>query len=606
MSEIAAYLRSLPSVRQRSNLVYEAAIRGELTNFTLDLNKLPAVVDYVSFLIERDFRENYSSIPPHGRWQNFNVGGRDRINEMVGRWTATSSDEITRRMVDLFVISVLLDAGSGSKWTYTEKDSNYIGGRSEGLAVATYHLFLSGLLSSDPNVKEQVDAKALKSLDRLKVLEFMQHSESNSLAGAEGRVELLVRLGYALDANPAYFGVNGRPGNMFGETELLYYLLQHSNTLSTEEKHSVSVEVVWQVLMDGLAAVWPASRTVVDDVSIGDAWPCSSLSFRPDYADTIVPFHKLSQWLCYSILVPLELYGNLSFTCKELLTGLPEYRNGGLFVDYGVLTLKSSVKERGLANYKVFGITQEDQNVPIFQGEDDVIVEWRAMTICLLDRLLPLVNFKLKTELSLAQLLESGSWKGGRETAAARRPHSKVLFLHTHISIMYKSGTKNSTAVRRLMQEYKQLINESPDGISAGPIDEDNFFEWECLIQGPEDTPYEGGVFPATLSFPKDYPLSPPTMKFTCEIFHPNVYKDGTVCISILHPPGDDPNMYESASERWSPIQSVEKILISVMSMLAEPNDESGANIDACKIWRNDRTAYNKIVRANVRKTLGL
>lgn len=159
------------------------------------------------------------------------------------------------------------------------------------------------------------------------------------------------------------------------------------------------------------------------------------------------------------------------------------------------------------------------------------------------------------------------------------------------------SGAKSSTAVRRLMTEYKQLLNDPPEGISAGPVTEDDFFTWECLVQGPEDTPYEGGLFPASLVFPNDYPLSPPVMKFTCPIFHPNgklrfrtthsqsvlmpVYKDGTVCISILHPPGDDPNMYESASERWSPIQSVEKILISVMSMLAEPNDESGANVDA-------------------------
>jgi len=95
-------------------------------------------------------------------------------------------------------------------------------------------------------------------------------------------------------------------------------------------------------------------------------------------------------------------------------------------------------------------------------------------------------------------------------------------------------------------------------------------------------------------------------MKFTCEMFHPNVYKDGTVCISILHSPGDDPNQYEDASERWSPIQSVEKILISVMSMLAEPNDESGANIDASKIWRDDRKEYKKRVRACARKALGL
>jgi ubiquitin-conjugating enzyme E2 G2 len=95
-------------------------------------------------------------------------------------------------------------------------------------------------------------------------------------------------------------------------------------------------------------------------------------------------------------------------------------------------------------------------------------------------------------------------------------------------------------------------------------------------------------------------------MKFTCPIFHPNVYEDGTVCISILHAPGDDPNMYESASERWSPIQSVEKILISVMSMLAEPNDESGANIDASKMWRENRDQFNRIVRKNVRESLGL
>ncbi|CAJ0759001.1 10842_t:CDS:2, partial [Entrophospora sp. SA101] len=119
-------------------------------------------------------------------------------------------------------------------------------------------------------------------------------------------------------------------------------------------------------------------------------------------------------------------------------------------------------------------------------------------------------------------------------------------------------------------------------------------------------TPYEGGIFSATLRFPTDYPLSPPSMKFTCEMFHPNVYQDGLVCISILHPPGEDPNMYESSAERWSPVQSVEKILLSVVSMLAEPNDESGANIEACKIWRTDREEYNRIVKNIVKRSLGI
>ncbi|RKO89085.1 ubiquitin-conjugating enzyme E2 [Blyttiomyces helicus] len=156
------------------------------------------------------------------------------------------------------------------------------------------------------------------------------------------------------------------------------------------------------------------------------------------------------------------------------------------------------------------------------------------------------------------------------------------------------------------MTEYKELTVNAPEGITAGPISEDNFFEWEALIAGPEGTPYEGGIFSATLSFPKDYPLSPPVMKFTCPMFHPNVYTDGTVCISILHAPGDDPNMYESASERWSPVQSVEKILLSVVSMLAEPNDESGANIEASKMFRVDRKQFEEIVRQNTLKTLGL
>lgn len=126
-----------------------------------------------------------------------------------------------------------------------------------------------------------------------------------------------------------------------------------------------------------------------------------------------------------------------------------------------------------------------------------------------------------------------------------------------------------STALKRLMTEYRELALNPPDGITAGPLSEDNYFEWEALIAGPEETPYAGGMFAARISFPRDYPLNPPKMRFTGLMYHPNIYKDGRVCISILHAPGDDPLMYELASERWSPVQSVEKILLSVVSMLA-------------------------------------
>lgn len=163
-----------------------------------------------------------------------------------------------------------------------------------------------------------------------------------------------------------------------------------------------------------------------------------------------------------------------------------------------------------------------------------------------------------------------------------------------------------STAQKRLLKEYQQLTRDPPPGIVAGPISEDNLFEWDCLLEGPDGTCYENGVFSALLKFPQDYPLSPPQLVFDPPVLHPNIYEDGTVCISILHPPGEDPNQYERPEERWSPIQSVEKILLSVMSMLAEPNPESGANIDACKLWRDNRELFNKTVRAQVLRGLGL
>ncbi|XP_064394756.1 ubiquitin-conjugating enzyme E2 G2-like isoform X1 [Halichondria panicea] len=162
------------------------------------------------------------------------------------------------------------------------------------------------------------------------------------------------------------------------------------------------------------------------------------------------------------------------------------------------------------------------------------------------------------------------------------------------------------SALKRLMAEYKQLTLNSPEGIVAGPKSEENFFEWEAMISGPEDTSFEGGVFITELVFPPDYPLSPPKMRFISEMFHPNVYQDGRVCISILHTPGDDPLGYETAAERWSPVQSIEKILLSVVSMLAEPNDESGANVDASKMWRDNRQQFNEIAQTLVRKSLGI
>ena len=141
------------------------------------------------------------------------------------------------------------------------------------------------------------------------------------------------------------------------------------------------------------------------------------------------------------------------------------------------------------------------------------------------------------------------------------------------------------------------------DGVSIR-LDPDNIFEWELLIFGPKDTPYEGGIFKAKITFPKKFPFNPPKFIFTNKIYHPNIYTNGEVCISILHPPGDDKWGYESSAERWKPVHTVNSILLSIISLLSSPNNDSPANIDAGKDWRNDKIAFQKKVNKCVRDSL--
>lgn len=171
--------------------------------------------------------------------------------------------------------------------------------------------------------------------------------------------------------------------------------------------------------MDGLAPIWPDTRTQVDGISIGDAWPCSSMPSDPrNPCANIVPFHKLTQWLCYSLMVPMTKLMHVHFAGVELLTGLPEYRNGGLLIDTGLLTLKPEDAKRGLHQYQVNAMKEGQPNVevvPLFAADDDLIVEWRALTVGFLDELLVEVNSLLglrnNDKLNLAQMLEAGTWK---------------------------------------------------------------------------------------------------------------------------------------------------------------------------------------------------
>ncbi|KAI6081822.1 DUF1688-domain-containing protein [Hypoxylon rubiginosum] len=454
--DAAGYLRSLGSVRERSKIVTDKALRNALNHFDVDMAKFPDVVSFVCGIIKRDFDPPFLSIPPHGRYQHFCVGGRDRVANLLATFPDdVDSTEKCRRLIDLFLVSVLLDAGAGTSWSFKSAENGRVYRRSEGLAIASLEMFKAGLFSGNPTNKFQVDKDGLRKLTVEQLEKGMQSRPGNEIAGLEGRAQLLIRLGGALASKTDFFGDDGRPGNMID------YLLAHPTTQASSTP-IVVLPVLWNVLMSGLAPIWPSSRTAIDGISLGDAWPCTSMpqpkpatspSSPPNFSpfpnsssqshssgggnaapwESILPFHKLTQWLAYSLMHPMQSLLRIQFAGTELLTGLPEYRNGGLFIDLGVLTLKHDDLERGLQNYNDYGRRTGVKGVevaPMFEPSDDVVVEWRGVTVGFLDKLLVEVNKALKRELnggelSLAQLLEAGSWKGGREIAEVSRPNTK-------------------------------------------------------------------------------------------------------------------------------------------------------------------------------------
>ncbi|KAI1183578.1 hypothetical protein F5B17DRAFT_443327 [Nemania serpens] len=455
--DAAGYLRSLGAVRERCKIVTEKALQNQLNHFDVDLDKFPDVVNFVCRIIKRDYDAPFHTIPGHGRYQHFGVGGRDRIAHLLSTFDAVDNTEKCRRLIDLFLVSVLLDAGAGTTWSFKSADSGKVYRRSEGLAIASLEMFKSGLFSGNPSNKYQVDKDGLRKLTVEQLAKGLQSRPGNEVAGLEGRAQLLIRLGDALAEKTDFFGETARPGNMID------YLLAHPTTQASSSP-IVVLPVLWNVLMSGLAPIWPTSRTAINGISLGDAWPCSSMpqappprppppaqssvsnsppTFSPfppqqqsqsnattEPWESILPFHKLTQWLTYSLMQPMTSLLRIQFAGTELLTGLPEYRNGGLFVDLGVLTLKKADEERGLRHYaRVLGASGVEV-APMFEPGDDVVVEWRGVTVGFLDKLCADVNVALRNELNggeltLAQLLEAGSWKGGREIAEVSRPNTK-------------------------------------------------------------------------------------------------------------------------------------------------------------------------------------
>jgi len=338
---------------------------------------------------------------------------------LLTKWSSLSdapdAKESCKRLVDLFLVSVLLDAGAGNAWAYREVESGQRSSRSEGLGVASVHMFEHGLFSGDRNQPYRVDAGGLSRVTIDAIATEMQVTASNPMVGLEGRALLLMNLAKALKASPEFFGEEGRPGNIID-------FLESQSILSNSEPkgRTVPIAALWHALLTGLNPIWPPSRTSLGGISLGDVWPCSalkvSLGSNWKEGDDLVPFHKLTAWTTYSLIEPMQKLLKWKFEGLEDMTGLPEYRNGGLLVDLGVLTLKPSLLP-----------LDAKSGLPRVPPSHPAIVEWRAVTVIQLDRIATSIRESLNLtpeQLTLAQVLESATWKGGREIAKQKRPQT--------------------------------------------------------------------------------------------------------------------------------------------------------------------------------------
>jgi hypothetical protein len=397
------YLRSPLAIRARCENILDKGFAGELEHFAVDMAAMPRVIDEVVAVT----RANYPAldVPVHGRMNHFRAAGVDRVAALDAQLAALSRDDRARAWIDLVVVSVLLDAGAGDQWRFREPGSSLEIGRSEGLAVASLHAFRAGLFSSDPAWPLRADAEGLRTLDPDKLAAAFQVSADNPLVGVEGRLGLVRALGEAITASPMIFP-GDRPGGLLDH--FLWIAIENrapSGSMTRAVATKVDAPSLLLALLEGLGPIWPG-RVELGGVNLGDVWAHPAAGGTGPSAG-LVPFHKLSQWLAYSLFEPLTRAG-FSITQSGALTGLPEYRNGGLLVDLGVLVPKHA---RVLGQAHAAG--------------DNLIVEWRALTVALLDRVAEGVREKLgksPTELPLANILEGGTWAAGRAVAARKRP----------------------------------------------------------------------------------------------------------------------------------------------------------------------------------------
>jgi hypothetical protein len=393
---------SAKAVRERADRMLAIGLDDRLPSFRIDLDRMDAAVE----LVLETTRKAYPSleVPFHSRWRHFVANGDNRWTDIADRTHWSDRAARARAEFDLAMVSVFLDAGAGPSWRYRDPITGSAVGRSEGLGLASLAMFAAGAFSADPRDPLRVDADVLAHISVADIERGLQVSDLNPLVGIEGRADLLRRLGTLVASKPEVFGSHDtpRPGGLFDRLAML------------ADGFELSAPTILTELLQQLGPIWP-SRLTLGGIALGDCWKHPSLA-SADATSGLMPLHKLSQWLAYSLIEPLQTAG-IRVTDIDGLTGLAEYRNGGLFVDIGVLVFRDAE------------MAQQAHEVA-----SSLVVEWRALTVAMLDRVADGVRRRLGLDASsmpLAKILQGGTWAAGRLLARERRadasPPVKVI-----------------------------------------------------------------------------------------------------------------------------------------------------------------------------------
>jgi hypothetical protein len=398
----ALSLLSARAVRERAHRMLAIGLEDRLPNFRIHLDRMDGAVDLVLETTRKTFPS--FDVPFHSRWRHFVANGVNRWAEIAGRTPWPDGAARARAEFDLAIVSVFLDAGAGPSWRYRDAVTGSAIGRSEGLALASLAMFADGAFSADPNQPLRVDAGVLANLGIADLERGMQVTDVNPLVGLDGRADLLRRLGRQVASKPEIFGSHDtpRPGGLFDRLAM------------QADGARLPAPTILAELLHQLGPIWP-SRLTLGGIALGDCWKHPAMT-TADATSGLVPLHKLSQWLAYSLIEPLQTAG-IDVTDIDGLTGLAEYRNGGLFIDTGVLAFRD--REAAQQAHEV---------------ASPLVVEWRALTVVLLDRIADGLRHRLgrdATSMPLAKILEGGTWAAGRSLARERRadasPPVKVI-----------------------------------------------------------------------------------------------------------------------------------------------------------------------------------